>query len=403
MKIVAEKKYDVFVAGAGVAGVSAALQAARCGKKVGLAEKCAALGGMATTGHVNLFEPMCNGRGVQIIKGMAQELLELAIRYGYDDMPADWQNGEPGYGATNKRKVCHFSACIFALALCDTLVKAGVDVMFDTVVTDVEATGGHIDSVLVFNKSGYTRIKAGMFVDTTGDSDLLWKLGAPTVKQGNYHTYAGWGLDLDSCQRAVEAKDVGKVCFDMVGGNAARNGKRHPEGMPLWDGTDGDQVSSYFRTNQMELLENIKDDDRKTREIVMLPFMHQIRTTRRLEGNYTLKYEDKYRHFPDSVGAVGDCLRRDGIFEIPYGALVRSGFDNIITAGRSASGEGEGWEVIRVIPPAILAGQAAGMACAMALDSGCAIADVAIEPLQKALADAGVMIHFDDAWIPKAE
>lgn len=403
MKIIAEKNYDVFVAGAGVAGVAAALQAARCGKKVALAEKCATLGGMATTGHVNLFEPMCNGRGVQIIKGMAQELLELAIRYGYDDMPAEWQKGEPGYGNSNKRKVCHFSACIFALALCDTLVKAGVDVMFDTVVTDVEAAGGHVDSVIVFNKSGYTRVFAGMFVDTTGDSDLLWRLGVPTVKQGNYHTYAGWGLNLESCQRAVDAQDVGKVCFDMVGGNAARNGKRHPEGMPLWDGTDGDQVSAYFRTNQMELLENIKGDDRKSREVVMLPAMHQIRTTRRIDGNYTLKYGDMYRHMPDSVGAIGDCLRRDGIFEVPYGALVRSGFDNIITAGRSASGEGDAWEVIRVIPPAILTGQAAGMACAMALDSGCAIADVAIEPLQKALADTGVMIHFDDAWIPESK
>lgn len=401
MNIVAEKSYDVFVAGAGVAGVSAALQAARCGKKVALAEKCATLGGMATSGHVNLFEPMCNGRGVQIIKGMAQELLELATRYGYDDMPADWQNGEPGYGKTNKRLVCHFSACIFALTLCDVLVKAGVDVMFDTVVTDVEATGGHIDSVIVFNKSGYTRIKAGMFVDTTGDSDLLWKLGVPTVKRGSYHTYAGWGLDLESCQRAAEAQDVGKVCFDMVGGNATRFGKRHPEGMPLWDGTDGDQVSGYFRTNQMELLENIKGDDRKSREIVMLPAMHQIRTTRRIDGNYTLKYEDMYRHFPDSVGAVSDCLRRDGMFEIPYGILVRSGYDNIITAGRSASGEGDGWEVIRVIPVGILTGQAAGMAVSMALDSGCPITDVAIEPLQKALADAGVMIHFDDAWIPE--
>ena len=52
MKIVAEKTYDVFVAGAGVAGAAAALQAARMGKKVAIAEKCAALGGMATTGIV---------------------------------------------------------------------------------------------------------------------------------------------------------------------------------------------------------------------------------------------------------------------------------------------------------------------------------------------------------------
>ena len=232
---------------------------------------------------------------------------DLAIRYGYDDMPADWQNGEPGQGKTNKRLVCHFSACIFALALCEELSKAGVEILFDTVVTDVEATEGHIDSVLIFNKSGYTRVTAAMFVDTTGDSDLLYKLGVPTVTRGGYHTYAGWGLSLDSCKRAVEAGTVEKVCFDMVGGNASMNGRNHPEGMPLWDGTDGDQVSAYFKTNQLELLDNIRGDDRHSREVVMLPFMHQIRTTRRIDGNYTLRYEeDVYRHFPDSVGAVCD-------------------------------------------------------------------------------------------------
>ena len=402
MKIVAEKNCDVFVAGAGVAGAAAALQAARMGKKVILAEKCAALGGMATTGHVNLFEPMCNGRGTQIMKGMADEMLRMAIRYGYDDMPAEWQNGEPGQGSTNKRFVCHFSACIFALALCEELDKAGVEILFDTVVTDVEATGGHIDSVLIFNKSGYTRVKSAMFVDTTGDSDLLYMLGVPTVTQGGHHTYAGWGLSLESCRRAVEAGTVEKVCFDMVGGDASWNGKRHPEGMPLWDGTDGDQVANYFRTNQLELLNNIRDDDRHSREVVMLPFMHQIRTTRRIDGNYTLQYEaDMYRHFADSVGAVCDPMKRDGLFEVPFGVLVRDGFDNIITAGRSASGEGLAWNVLRVIPQAILSGQAAGVACAHAIEEGCAITDINITNLQKVMEETGNIIHFDDALVPK--
>lgn len=402
MKIVGEKTYDVFVAGAGVAGVAAALQAARCGKKVLLAEKCVTLGGMATTGHVNLFEPMCNGRGTLIMKGMVEELLQLAIRYGYDDVPADWKNGEPGQGTTNKRFVCHFSACIFALAICEELSKAGVDILFDTVVADVEATEGHIHSAIIFNKSGFSRVKAAMFVDTTGDSDLLHMLGVPTVTQGGHHTYAGWGLNLDSCKKAVEAGTVEKVCFDMVGGNASWTGKRHPEGMPLWDGTDGDNVSEYFKVNQLELLDNIRHDDRHSREVVMLPAMHQIRTTRRIVGDYTLNYEeDLYKHFDSSVGAVCDPMKRDHLFEVPYGVLVRSGFDNIITAGRSASGEGLAWNVLRVIPQAILTGQAAGMAVSQAMDAGCAIADVAVEPLQKALADAGVMIHFDDALIPK--
>ena len=404
MKIVAEKTCDVFVAGAGVAGTAAALQAARMGKKVILAEKCAALGGMATTGHVNLFEPMCNGRGTQIMKGMADEMLHMAIRYGYDDTPADWQNGEPGQGTTNKRYVCHFSACIFALTLCEELNKAGVEILFDTVVTDVEATGGHINSVLIFNKSGYTRVNAKMFVDTTGDSDLLAMLGVPTITQGGHHTYAGWGLSLDSCKKAVEAGTVEKVCYDFHGGRAGWSGTRHPEGMPLWDGTDGDQVSKYFIANQIELLGNIKNDDRHSREIVMLPFMHQIRTTRRIDGDYTLSYEeDVYKHFPDSVGAVCDPMKRDQLFEVPFGVLVKTGFDNIITAGRSAAGEGLAWNVLRVIPQAILTGQAAGVACALAVDGQCAITKVDITALQKTMEEAGNAIHFDDALIPAAE
>ena len=133
----------------------------------------------------------------------------------------------------------------------------------------------------------------------------------------------------------------------------------------------------------------------------MLPGTHQIRTTRRLDGNYTLREEDAYRHAPDSIGSVSDCISRDRIYEIPYGCLVKDGYDNVITAGRCASGDGYGWEVIRVIPPAILTGQAAGMAVSQAIDYGCAITDVAIEPLQKALEETGVMIHFDDTWIPK--
>ena len=389
--------FDIIVAGGGVAGAAAALQAARLGKRVVLVEKAVQLGGLATTGLVNLFEPMCNGRGTQIIKGMAQEFLELARRYGWDDLPAEWQNGEPGQDNTNRRLVCHFSAPIFALVLCKLLTDAGVTLMFDTVVTDVEATDGHIHAARVFNKSGCAKIKAGIYIDTTGDADLLHYAGVPTAKQGNYHTYAGYGLNLDTCRKAVENRDVGKLYFDIPGGSASRTGKNHPEGMPLWDGTDGTQVSRYFQANQIEVLERIRNDDRKSRDIVMLPAMHQFRTTRHIIGNHILQKEDAFRHFEDSIGAISDCMSRDAIYEVPYGTLVRSDWDNILTAGRSAAAEGYAWEVLRVIPPAILTGQAAGMAASMALDAGCPIFQVPIRPLQEALAQTGVIIHYDDS------
>lgn len=68
-KLPVKKEYDVIVCGGGVAGVSAAVSAAKRGKSCLLVEKSTILGGLATLGLINLFVPMCNGNGKQIIFG----------------------------------------------------------------------------------------------------------------------------------------------------------------------------------------------------------------------------------------------------------------------------------------------------------------------------------------------
>ena len=85
--------YDIIVAGGGVGGAAAAVQAAREGKRVLLVEKSQKLGGLATLGLVNFFVPMCNGRGKQIIFGMAEEMLRLSIKYGYGGVDPAFENG----------------------------------------------------------------------------------------------------------------------------------------------------------------------------------------------------------------------------------------------------------------------------------------------------------------------
>ena len=40
---------------------------------------------------------MCNGRGKQIIFGMAEEFLRESIKYGYDSLPDEWAKGELEY------------------------------------------------------------------------------------------------------------------------------------------------------------------------------------------------------------------------------------------------------------------------------------------------------------------
>ena len=401
MKFVDKRKYDIVVAGGGVAGIAAAVEAARDGKKVVIIDKSTQLGGLATIGLVNLFVPMCNGRGVQVIRGICDEMLQLAKKYGYGDFPSDWENGEPGHNNTLQRLSLRFSAPIYSLALCEYVRQHGIDVMFDTVVTDINATGGHIDSIIVFNKSGHMLYEADMFVDTTGDADILNMLGVPTVTQGNYHTYYAFGTTVENCKTVAETNNMAKLNTSRFGGRANLHGDNHPEGMPLWDGTNADSVTDYLITNQLELLDNIRDEDRRARDITLLPIMPQFRTTRHIDGNYTMTMEDAYKHHEYSVGTICDFANKDFLFEVPYGTLVCDGFDNVITAGRSAAAEGYMWDILRVIPPAIQTGQAAGAAVCQAIDKGVAITDIDIKALQAKLEAEDIMVHFDDALLPE--
>lgn len=391
---------DVLVCGGGVAGIAAAMAAARAGKSVILFEKSVFLGGLATMGLVNFFVPMCNGRGTLIVKGIAEELFDLSAKYSYDTIPDDWENGEPGQGKTLERYVNRYDPNIFALALTNLLTELGVKIMFDTVIVKPVMNGGHCEGIIVENKSGREYYEGKIIVDATGDADVWARSGAPVVQGKNYHTYYCHAATLDSCKTAVDKQDIRYLCTSYNGGNANLHGKNHPEGKPYWKGTDGEDVTKYVVENQLEMFDNIKAQDRKTRAIMMLPAMPQFRTTRHLDADYTLQEDDTYRHFEDSVGTINDFERRDYLYEVPYRTLVKTGFDNLIAAGRVVAGDGWAWDCLRVIPPAILTGQAAGTAAVQALDTNKAIYDVDVKTLQNTLAAQGVMIHFDDALIP---
>ena len=90
-----KRHYDVIVCGGGVAGVAAAVSAAKNGCSTLLIEKSNILGGLGTLRLVNLFVPMCNGRGKQIIFGLCEKWVRLSARYSYDTIPEEWRDGEP--------------------------------------------------------------------------------------------------------------------------------------------------------------------------------------------------------------------------------------------------------------------------------------------------------------------
>ena len=390
-------KYDVIVAGGGVAGVAAAVSAARMGKRILLIEKTITLGGLATIGLVNGFVPSCNGRGSNIVKGMAKEMFDLSTKYGYDNVPEEWQNGnEPGEGATT-RNVTKFSVNIYIMQLTKWMKDENVDILFDTVVSQPIMEKGRCTAVIVENKTGTQCYEADIVIDATGDADVLYRAGVPTVQGKNYHTFYTRITSLEDCANAIREKDIKMIYKRMVyGGTANLFGEGQPENKPLWLGTTAQDVTNYVIENHLEVLEKIANDNRKERDISELPYMPQFRTTRRIDGEYTLTTADVYKHFEDSISAMNDFEHRHFLYEIPYRVMVKKGFDNLIAAGRITSGDGYGWDLLRVIPPAIITGQAAGVAAAIAIDDKKAVCDIDITKLQKILKSQNVMIHFDD-------
>ena len=395
-----KKEYDIIVAGGGLAGVAAALTAKKRGKSVLLLEKSTILGGLGTLGLINLFVPMCNGRGRQIIFGLCEEWVRMSAKYSYDTIPEVWKDGEPKE-PTLIRYVQRYSPYIFALQLTEQVKEAGIDLLFDCIASQPVMEGGVCKGVVTESKSGREYYAAGMIIDTTGDADLLRRSGMPTVEGQNYFTYAGKSISVESCRKAAESDNIYDAFIGVSGGNASLYGHNQPDGVPRYTGTTVEDVSDYLIRNQLLMLDGIKKQDRLSRDIAMLPMMPQFRTTCHIDGDYTLTMDDVYKHFDDSVCAINDFDHRDILMEVPLRCLTRRGFDNLLTAGRSAAGASYAWDMLRVIPPAIITGQAAAEAAVLALETGAAVSDVDIKVLQKRIASDNIMIHFPDELVPE--
>ena len=395
-----KKDYDVIVCGGGVAGVAAAVTAANNGLKTLLIEKSNILGGLGTLGLINLFVPMCNGRGKQIIFGLCEKWTRLSAEYGFDTIPDEWKNGEPKE-YTEVRYIQRYSPYIFAFQLLEEVEKSGADLLYDCIACDPIMDGNVCRGVITESKGGTEYYSCKMLIDTTGDCDVLRRAGVPTAKGANFFTYLGKLVSIDSCRRAVERNNIFDAFTTIAGGPINLWGDDQPADVPLWAGLDALEVTDYLKVNQKLMLENVKKTHKDSREIAMIPLMPQFRTTCHILGDYSLQVDDVYKHFDDSVCAINDFEHRDYLWEVPLRTLCRRDYPNMMTAGRSASGDGYAWDLLRVIPAAIITGQAVGEAVALAIRDGVGVADVNIKELQDKLTAENVMIHFPDEYVPE--
>lgn len=388
------EKYDVIVSGGGIGGIAAALASARQGMKVLLLEKSCVLGGLATLGLVNWYEPLCDGLGEPMTGGIARELLELSIAYGYQNLPKQWlEQGEPK-PEPNRRFATLFNPAMFSLALNDLVLNNGITLRYDIIASWPVMEGKRCKGIITESKEGRCFFPCEILIDGTGDGDVFYRAGAPCRITENYFTYYGHGCNFSSIQRALEKKDLVELNSPGFHVGSDLNGKGHPSDMPLFSGKTNEEISQYICTGQKKLLEQLKEKGTETHCLYTLPGMPQTRKTRCIMGAATFTGGQNGCRQENAIGVVGDFRKKGYHYELPAQILFCQDYPNLLAVGRIVSAKGDGWEITRVIPTAALTGQGSGTLAALAVKNKVALQQVPVFLLQKHLIQGGVRLHW---------
>ena len=420
-KIKVDDTYDVIVAGGGPAGCAAATAAAQEGARVLLIESTGNLGGLGTSGMVPAWCPFTDGEKI-IYRGLAEKVFREAKK-GVPHEPADkfdWVTINPEY----------------LIGVYDRMVaSSGADILFFSRVADVEMAGNDtVDAIIVANKAGLTAYRAKLFIDATGDGDIAAWAGADYLKGdsegmlqkstlcfsvANVDTKAYLeGPELHSGHNpdsaSVRASRTGRFplldthcCHNLVGPGVVQFNANHIE---IKDTTDPRQLSDAMRLGRetadqhLEMLKEFRPDAFRDAFVVKTAIIPGIRDSRRIIGDYLFTGDDwrARRSFDDEIGR--NCyfidIHKTGVphvhynrgesHGIPYRCLTPRGLRNVLTAGRCISTDDEAYGSLRVMPPCLVTGEAAGMAAWLATKSARAdIHSVDVGDLRRWLRDRG--------------
>ena len=378
--------YDVVVVGGGIAGVAAAVAAARNGAKTALIEKESALGGLATLANVIVYLPLCDGKGHQVIAGLGEELLRLSVQDGYDCIPPCWEPGGDTAARRKKRFRVRFNPASFLLELERLVVDTGVDLFYDTRFCDVARDAECVRAVVTESKSGRTAFRCKSVVDASGDADVCARAGEEVVSLRT-NVASAWFY-------ASHGKEIKLVPLSQ---SFPADPRKKPNDGPAYAGDDVRDVTAQILHSRRLLRERLKTmregADDPGISPVLLPTIASFRMTRRLKGSLELKEGDDRRFFDDAVGMTGNWRKSGPIYYLPLRCLAGTRNRNLLAVGRCLSAVGPCWDITRVIPTCAVTGEAAGVAAARAAKTTDGdVSRLDVHALQARLKEQGVII-----------
>jgi hypothetical protein len=431
---------DVCVVGAGSAGSSAAIAAARTGAAVLLIDRLPFLGGTSTAvldTFYGFYTPGSEAR--KVVGGIGDDVVAVLRELG----PVLERPNTYGAGTGVTYLAEHLKVAWERLT-----TEAGVRILLHAMLQDVEVRDGRVESVVVATRSGLARVRATAFIDASGDADLC--------------AFAGFGFetagDLDPAQTLTttfrmanvdlaKRRTVSKDRLHTLMAEAATSGGYD---LPRREGSDHETPVDGMTATVMTRLDSFRRDDdgrivnttdpwfltqaeiagrRQALEYVRFlvdrvpGYEHAslvalgtgigVRETRRVHGDARLTRDDVLtgRTFDDAIGLCGapieDHHGGDGTtwqylpdgatVGIPYRTLVVRDAANVLVAGRCFSATHDAHASVRSMAQCMAMGQAAGTAAALAVSAGVDPRDVPSDGLRERLRADGAVLELPTA------
>lgn len=397
--------YDVVVVGGGLAGVAAAIAAARLDRRVALINNRPVLGGNSSS-EVRVWVCGATAHGNQRWARENGIIGELYLENQYrnpDGNPVHWDD----------------------VVLDAVRAEPNISLYLNTDVRDVVASGPEgarrVESVTGWTMGAETETTfvAPVFLDCTGDGLVGHLAGARARlgKEARAEFDEDWAPEEAECTflgstllfytkdaghpvRFV-APDSAKSILDtpIPSSRIIRSGDSGAHYWWIeWGGEfdivhDNERIRDELRSVILGIWDHIKNSGEFDAENLDLEWIGNVtgkREYRRLVGDYTLHQRDvlEQTRFDDGVAFGGwsidlhptegmyssgaGAVQRfsNGVFEIPFRSLYSADVENLLMAGRDVSATHIAFGAARVMATCAAMGEAAGTAAALVLEHG---------------------------------